>query len=97
MERFESLKERHPMIGNIAGIGCHIGLDLVKNRLTKERAVDEAEAVMYKCMEKGLAFKIIESNIITLRPSLLITKDEMDWCIRTMEEAIGEVEKGSYY
>ncbi|MCP5515022.1 MAG: aspartate aminotransferase family protein [Spirochaetales bacterium] len=97
IERFNSLKERHPMIGNVAGVGCHIGIDLVKNPVTKERAVDEAEAVMYKCMEKGLAFKIIESNIITLRPSLLITKDEMEWCISTIEEAIGEVEKGSYY
>ena len=85
------------MIGNVAGVGCHIGIDLVKDRSTKERAVNEAEAIMYKCMEKGLAFKIIESNIITLRPSLLITIDEMEWCIKTIEEAVGEVECGDYY
>ena len=97
IERFNQLKEKHPMIGNIAGAGCHIGIDLVKDRTSKERAVHEAEAVMYKCMEKGLAFKIIESNIITLRPSLLITIDEMEWCVKTIEEAISEVERGDYY
>lgn len=97
MERFDVLKEKHPLVGNIAGIGCHIGIDLVKDPVTKERAIKEAEAIMYKCMEKGLAFKIIESNIITLRPSLLISKDEMDFCIDTIENAICEVENGNYY
>ena len=97
INRFNQLKEKHKLIGNIAGVGCHLGIDLVKNRETKERAVEEAEAIMYKCMEKGLAFKIIESNIITLRPSLLITIDEMEWCIKTIENAIIEVENGNYY
>ena len=97
INRFNQLKEKHKIIGNIAGVGCHLGIDLVKNRETKERAVEEAEAIMYKCMEKGLAFKIIESNIITLRPSLLITIDEMEWCIKTIEDAIIEVENGNFY
>jgi 4-aminobutyrate aminotransferase len=97
MERFNELKEKHPLIGNVAGVGCHLGIDLVKNSETKERAVVEAESIMYKCMEKGLAFKLIESNIITLRPSILISKDEMGWCIDTIEEAITEVENGNYY
>ena len=97
MERLNSLKEKHPLIGNVAGAGCHIGIDLVKDPVTKERAVGEAESVMYKCMERGLAFKLIEGNIITLRPSLLISKDEMEWCISIIEEALTEVEKGEYY
>lgn len=97
IQRFNQLKEKHKLIGNIAGAGCHLGIDLVKDRTTKERAVDEAEAIMYKCMEKGLAFKIIESNIITLRPSLIITIDEMEWCIKIIEDAITEVEHGNYY
>ena len=97
IERFNELKAKHRIIGNVAGVGCHLGIDLVKDRNTKERAVVEAESVMYKCMEKGLAFKLIESNIITLRPSILISRDEMGWCIDTIEEAIIEVENGNYY
>ena len=97
MERFNELKKYHPIIGNVAGVGCHLGIDLVKDPETKERAVREAESVMYKCMERGLAFKLIEGNIITLRPSLLISKDEMGWCIDIIEEAVTEVENGNYY
>ena len=59
---------------------------------TKERAVREAEAVMFKCMERGLAFKTIDGNIITLRPALVITREEMDWALDILDEAIGEVE-----
>ena len=42
------MKQRHPMIGHVAGLGLHIGIDLVKDRATKERAVDEAEMIMFK-------------------------------------------------
>jgi 4-aminobutyrate aminotransferase len=79
------------------GIGLHIGIDLVRNRKTKEKATREAEAVMFKCLEKGLAFKTIDGNVITLRPALVITQEEMDGALDVIEEAIGEVERDSSY
>jgi 4-aminobutyrate aminotransferase len=97
LQRLNELKERHPLIGNVAGLGLHIGLDLVSDPKTKERAVDEAEIIMYKCMEKGLAFKTIEGNVITLRPALVITQEEMDRAIDILDETIGEVEAGKTY
>ena len=48
-------------------------------------------------MEKGLAFKTIEGNIVTLRPALIISKAEMDRAIDILDEAIGEVEAGKRY
>ena len=53
--------------------------------------------IMYKCFERGLAFKTIEGNVITMRPALTITKDEMDRVIDSLDEAIGEVEAGKFY
>lgn len=97
LERLEEMAERHPLIGSVAGIGLHIGVDLVRNRKTKERATAEAEATMFKCMEKGLAFKTIDGNMLTLRPALVITRDEMDWALGILDGAIGEVERGSTY
>ena len=91
------MKSRHPLIGNVAGVGLHLGIDLVRDPKTKERAVDEAEIIMYKCMQKGLAFKTIEGNIITLRPALVITREEMDRALGILDTAIGEVEKGEPY
>lgn len=97
MSRLNKLKEKHPLIGNIAGVGLHLGIDLVKDPKTKERAVEEADSIMYKAMERGLAFKTIEGNIITLRPALTITMDEMDQVVDILDDTIGEVENGKFY
>ena len=80
------LKEKHPIIGNVEGLGLHLGIDLVRNRETKEKAVNEAEQIMYACMKRGIAFKIIEENVITLRPSLIISTDEIDYIISVFDE-----------
>jgi len=91
MDQLRGLQEIYPVIGNVAGKGFHIGLDLVKDRKTKERAVKEAEAIMYHCMDEGVAFKIIEGNVITMRPSLVITKEHCDMIIRALRNAFEKV------
>jgi 4-aminobutyrate aminotransferase len=95
--RLNELKENHALIGHVAGLGLHIGIDLVSNKKAKARAVDEAEIIMFKCLEKGLSAKTIEGNVLTLRPALIITRAEMDRAIDIIDEAIGEVEKGKKY
>lgn len=97
LNRLNELKEKHPLIGHIAGTGLHMGIDLVKNATTKERAVEEADIIMYRCMEKGLAFKTIEGNIITLRPALTIDRQEMDLAIDIIDETLSEVELDMMY
>jgi 4-aminobutyrate aminotransferase len=97
IERLKKLKDKHPLIGHVAGVGLHIGIDLVKNRKTKERAIEEADMIMYRCLEKGLAFKTIEGNIITLRPALTINREELDLAIDVIDDTIGEIEQGYQY
>jgi len=97
LHRLHEMQARHPLIGHVAGLGLHIGIDLVKNTYTKERAVDEAEIVMFKCLEKGLSAKTIEGNILTLRPALVITREEMDTALDIIEGAVAEVEQGRKY
>ena len=95
LERLREMGERHRLIGCVMGIGLHIGIDLVRDRATKERATREAERILFKCLERGLAFKTIEGSLITLRPALVISREEMDWALDILDEAIGEVERGS--
>ena len=97
LNRLKEMKEKHKLIGNVMGLGLHLGIDLVRDRKLKTRAVKEAEMIMYMCMEKGVAFKIIEGNVITLRPSLIITEEEMDFALSVIEEAIDRVEHGEVY
>ena len=93
LEVLKDIRGRHPIIGNVDGKGLHLGIELVSDPVTKKRAVDAAESVMYRCMQKGLAFKTIEGNIITLRPALVISREELDRALSILEEAIGETER----
>lgn len=90
-QQLEALKDEFPVIGNVAGKGLHMGIDLVLDPATKERAVRYAEAVMYDCLRQGVAFKVIEGNILTMRPSLVINRDECDLIIGALRTAFGRI------
>ena len=93
LKKSQEMMDRHPLIGAVRGIGLFIGIELVKDRKTRELATEEAEEVMYKALTKGVSFKLTMGNILTLTPALVITKDEMDFALNAIEEAITEVEK----
>ncbi len=91
--RLKEMKKRHALIGDVRGLGLFLGIELVKDPKTRERAAEEAEAVMYACLSKGLSFKISMGNIITLTPALVITKEEMDHALDIIETCIADIEK----
>lgn len=93
LKRLEKMMERHPLIGDVRGIGLFLGIELVKNRATRQRAIEEAEAVMYAALSRGLSFKLTMGNILTLTPALTITREEMDTALGIIEESIAEIEK----
>jgi len=92
LERLNEIKDRYPVIGDVRGLGLFLGIELVKDRQTRERACDEAEAVMYAALSKGLSFKLTMGNIITLTPALTITRQEMDKALDIIEGCIAEVD-----
>ena len=91
LNRMTEMMERHPLIGDVRGLGLLLGMELVKDRSTREKAVDEAEAVMYSALTKGLSFKLTMGNILTLTPALTITRDEMDNALDIIDECLAEV------
>ncbi|MCB0585922.1 MAG: aspartate aminotransferase family protein [Phaeodactylibacter sp.] len=86
-ERLLELQEEFPIIGNVEGQGLHLALDLITGPVTKGRAFEEAEKILYECMKRGLSFKLIDGNVITLRPALIITRDEVDFIADTLRAA----------
>jgi 4-aminobutyrate aminotransferase len=95
LERLGEMKERHPLVGDVRGLGLFLGIELVKDRQTRERASSEAEAVMYAALSRGLSFKTTMGNILTLTPALTIAREEMDRALAIIEESIAEIEKAS--
>ncbi|MEO7676490.1 MAG: aspartate aminotransferase family protein [Verrucomicrobiota bacterium] len=92
LQRLNAMKETHPLIGDVRGLGLMIGVELVTNRETMARAVNEAEKVMYHSLANGLNFKLTMGNIVTLTPALTITRTEMDRALDILKAALRHVE-----
>jgi 4-aminobutyrate aminotransferase len=82
------LKENYSIIGDVRGIGLLWGIELVKDRSSKEKAIAEAEQVMYACLKNGLSFKVSQGNVLQLSPPLIISRTELKTAIAMIEEAI---------
>jgi 4-aminobutyrate aminotransferase len=87
-DRLLLLQENFEVIGQVRGKGLLWGIELVKNRETKEKNVQLAERVMYRCLENGLSMKVSDGNVLSLYPPLIITEDELAAAIGILEEAI---------
>lgn len=88
LERLEEMKRALPVIGDVRGRGLLMGIELVKDRATKEPDNDLAEAVMYVALDRGLSFKTTMGNVLTLTPPLTLTAEEMHRALDIVEEAI---------
>jgi 4-aminobutyrate aminotransferase len=93
LARLRDLGARHPLIGDVRGIGLLLGIELVRDRATKAPAIEEADAVLYRCLERGLSFKTTLGNILTLSPPLIVTEAEIDQAVAVLDGAIGETER----
>jgi 4-aminobutyrate aminotransferase len=89
LERMRLLKERHPIVGDVRGIGLLLGIELVRNGNRKARATTAAEDVLYRALEKGLSFKLTMGNILTLTPPLTIARDELDRAFDILDDCLG--------
>lgn len=89
--RIRELQERFEIVGDVRGLGLLMGMELVKNRETNERACEEAEKVLYAALSKGLNFKVSMGNLLTLTPALTITREQMDRALGILEECLREI------
>jgi 4-aminobutyrate aminotransferase len=88
-----SLAEKHPLIGDVRGRGLMIGVELVRDRQTKERATDERDAVVTAAFNRGLLVLGAGKNAIRFSPPLVLTRAEADTAVRIFDEALTEVER----
>jgi 4-aminobutyrate aminotransferase len=90
-EKLLAMKEKYPIIGDVRGIGLLWGVELVTDRDAKTRAYDEAEAVLYQCLNDGLSFKISQGNVLQLSPPLIITREQLTDALTILEQAIASI------
>jgi 4-aminobutyrate aminotransferase len=91
MAGLRDLQARHPIIGDVRGKGLMIGIELVRDRVTKERAVKERDAVVQALFRRGVLTLGAGKNAIRLAPPLVLTKAQADVVLKLFEESLLEV------
>jgi 4-aminobutyrate aminotransferase len=86
-----ALMARHPIIGDVRGRGLMIGLELVRDRATKERATTERDRVVRECFTRGLLVLGAGRNAIRLSPPLVLTKEQADTALGILDQALGAI------
>ncbi|HHG3229302.1 TPA: aspartate aminotransferase family protein [Vibrio parahaemolyticus] len=96
-EKLLEMKAKYSVIGDVRGIGMLWGIELVTDHESKARAYDEAESVLYQCLNNGVSFKVSQGNVIQLSPPLIITREQLKEALAIFEEAIANVCKDFNY
>jgi 4-aminobutyrate aminotransferase len=96
MRRLGEMMEAFDIIGEVRGRGLLIGVDLVKDRGTREPARAEALKVCWRAWERGLVMISFGrfGNVLRIAPPLTIGEEELDRALSIIEESIEDVVKG---
>ena len=94
MSGLKNLMSKHRLIGDVRGRGLMIGVELVRDRQTKERANEERDAVVNSAFKRGLLILGAGKNSIRFSPPLVLSRAEADVALRIFDEALTEVEQG---
>lgn len=93
LSRLDDLKKVHPLIGDVRGMGLMIGIELVRDRDTKEMATSERNEVIQAAFKRGLLILGCGYNVIRFMPPLIINKDDADKALSIFDEVLTEVEQ----
>lgn len=94
LERLQALQSKHPLIGDVRGLGLMIGVELVSDRLAKIPAAKEAGEIRRLCRERGVLIGVGGQfgNVLRLQPPLVISSDQLTHALEVLDEALGLVE-----
>jgi 4-aminobutyrate aminotransferase-like enzyme len=91
-QRMERIRDEHPIVGHVRAKGCLMGIELVKDRHTKEPFDEAGKLVYQKAFSKGLAW-IPAGHILRMSPPVVMEDDVLLKGLDIIDEAIGETER----
>jgi 4-aminobutyrate aminotransferase len=93
--RLAGWRNKFGIVGDVRGKGLMIGVEIVKDQTSKERAHDLRDAIVTSAFAKGLLILGAGENVLRLCPPLVIDEEQADFAIRTLEACIAEIERGA--
>ncbi len=90
----QELATRHRLIGDVRGMGLMLGVELVRDRETKQPAKDQALAVMEQAREQGVLIGKggLYGNVLRIKPPMCITAADVDFALEVLDLSLARVE-----
>ena len=86
--RLRELAGRHPIVGDVRGLGLMVGMELVRDRSTKEPARDEQRIILRRAFERGLVLLPAGESVIRFCPPLIVSEEEIDTAVAILDRAM---------
>jgi 4-aminobutyrate aminotransferase len=92
LEMLAQMKERHPLIGDVRGKGLMIGIEFVKDRITKEPAHDLRDKIIDRAFENGLLLLGAGESVVRMMPPLMVSPSLCEEALDIFEQSVAAIE-----
>jgi 4-aminobutyrate aminotransferase len=92
LQRLGPWVDKHPMVGDVRGRGLMIGVEIVRDKKTRAKAIEERDRIVDLAFERGVLLLGAGENSIRIAPPLIVSKEQADIAMDVLEECIGIVE-----
>ena len=89
--RLTAMMDKHKLIGDVRGLGLMIGVELVRDRQTKERATSERDRIVQAMFQRGVLILGAGRNAIRFAPPLVLSKDQADTIADIFDEVLTKI------
>jgi 4-aminobutyrate aminotransferase len=95
MDRLKDLQARHDVIGEVRGRGLMIGMELVRDRSSREPFRELADIVLHRAFHNGLILLSCGASTVRFMPPLLVTRADVDEAVSILEPSLVEARDGT--
>ncbi len=88
MDRLREWPEKYSIVGEVRGLGLMLGIEIVKDQESREKAGEMRDQLIGMAFERGLLLLGASTNVVRMSPALVITKDQADFAMDVLEECI---------
>ena len=90
-DRLRALMDRFPLIGDVRGRGLMIGVELVRDRATKERATTERDRIVQAMFQRGVLLLGAGRNALRFAPPLVLTREQADTVVEIFTDVLASI------
>jgi 4-aminobutyrate aminotransferase len=91
--RIADWRQKHPIVGDIRGLGLMIGIELVKSQKTREPHPEARKKIIQRAFEQGVLVLGCGESTVRFMPPLVVERDQIDFALQVLERCVSEAEK----